>query len=752
MVNARKFYAHTLENQPPEHWEQLHEHEQVVASLCAKFLKRIHPGLEECGDLLGRWHDLGKYSDEFQVYLAKANNIDSPSVHAVEVSGKVDHSTAAAQLSLQKFGKRGRLFAYPFAGHHAGLPDWDDGISQSGLRQRLHKEIHDFEINTPIELLDVTFPRMPKFPLLEKDEYFAQRAAFRVGFWIRMIFSGLVDADFLATESFMSPDRKKDRPPKDRQFSELCHVLESAIALMESEAEQTDINFIRKAISAECLTKASLPPGIFSLNVPTGGGKTIAGLRFALNHAIQNDLERVIVAIPFTSIIEQNADVYRDIFDELGSDVVLEHHSNLDPKKETTTNRLQAENWDAPIVVTTNVQFFESLFSTRTSRCRKLHRIANSVIILDEAQTLPVELLKPTLFAIQELVEVYNCTFVLCTATQPALNHREDFKIGLKHVTPIINDPVLLHQKLKRVEVSFVGELSDEDLSTQIDKNNQVLCILNTRPYAAKIFESLGPSEGDFHLTTRMCAAHRKQILYKEIRPRLKSGQKCRVISTQLIEAGVDVDFPVVFRAIAGLDSLAQAAGRCNREGMLQEQLGKVYFFEPETPPPPGMLRQTANSARELLDEYESLLSPEAIEHYFELHYWKKSDSWDKHQVLDAFGNQPDRMEFNFREAAEKYRFIRDTTQTIIVPWGKGEELVNQMADPFAKLFRKFWRELQRFGIQVRDHEFVALQHAGAIELRHERWVLVHNHLYDSKQGLVFGCSDGNLPVDSMII
>ena len=464
------YFAHSLKNQPPEKWESMQQHESLVAAYCCKFLSQIDPQLEPWGKLLAIWHDIGKYSKEFQTYLHRANaQLERlGDAHRAEVAGKVDHSTAAAQLAVDRFGLSGRAIAYPLAGHHAGLPDWDDGISQSGLRQRLEKRIADFQENAPDENLNMPLPRMPSFPQLSEDEHRNQRAGFRVALWIRMMFSGLVDADFLATESFMSPERSSVRPEGMVSIKDMQKKLEAFVQRIESTAEPNLVNKIRKQVGNSCYTKAELPPGLYSLNVPTGGGKTIAGLRFALRHAVMNHLSRVIVAIPFTSIIEQNADVYREIFEELGEEVVLEHHCNLDPENESTTNRLQTENWDAPLIVTTNVQLFESLFACRTSRCRKLHRIAKSVIILDEAQTLPIELLKPTLFAINELVEVYGCSVVICTATQPALSYRDDFTIGLKSVVPIIDEPKKLHSDLKRVCVKHVGQISNEQLSNRL--------------------------------------------------------------------------------------------------------------------------------------------------------------------------------------------------------------------------------------------------------------------------------------------
>ena len=421
-------YAHSLRDQPEKsRWETLPEHEQRVADRCGEFLSRVNPAFSDWGELLGRWHDIGKYSCEFQAYLQHLQDRSAShypnDVHQAEIHGKVDHSTAAAQWAVAQFGRIGKSIAYAYAGHHAGLPDWDDGESQSGLRQRLEKSICNWQENAPEELKSLPLPEVPNFakfgsrPITPED---TARPSFRIAFWIRMMFSCLVDADFLATEAFMSPDRADERRDNRVSLSQIRDRLTEHLDQLSVNARDSPVNRARRDVRRACQECSSQEPGIFSLNVPTGGGKTLASLEFGLRHAIAHKLDRVIVAVPFTSIIEQNAQVYRSLFEKLSSEIVLEHHSNLDPKNETTINRLQSENWDAPIVVTTNVQLFESAFATRTSRCRKLHRIAHSVIILDEAQTLPVELLEPTLIALKELVEGYGCTVVLCTATQPA--------------------------------------------------------------------------------------------------------------------------------------------------------------------------------------------------------------------------------------------------------------------------------------------------------------------------------------------
>ncbi len=749
-----RYYAHTLENRPETEWELMSDHERNVAQLCRNFLARVDPKLGDCGEILGLWHDLGKYSGSFQTYLKRTG--ESEDIHRSEVSGRVDHSTAAAKWITQRDSKFGRLFAYILAGHHAGLPDWGVGVGRSGLKFRLNKRIDETwqcEASKSVASRDV--PPLPPLVKISPNETISKDvvAAFRVSFLIRMMFSALVDADFLATEAFMSPLQASERCITSVTLRDLANHLESHLDQLRANSTPSVVNNIRAEVSELCYHAASLRPGLFSLNVPTGGGKTLASLRFALRHAAINGMDGAIVAIPFTSIIDQNAAIYRSIFSSLGKDIVLEHHSNLNPddESETTAKRLQSENWDAPIVVTTNVQFFESLFACRTSRCRKLHRIARRVIILDEVQSLPVELLTPTMLAIRELVESFHCTVVLCTATQPALTYRETFRIGLHGIQPIIADVHGLHNRLRRVSVHVSDALSDSELVDRLNQQRQVLCIVNTRPHAAQIFEGLRSDSGNFHLSTRMCAAHRVAVLENKIRPRLKDNRPCRVVSTQLIEAGVDVDFPVVFRATCGLDSLAQAAGRCNREGRLT--CGEVYFFESEQPPPPGMLRQAADSGRELVGKYEDLLSPAAIEEYFQLHYFKRGESgWDKRQVLQAVGRSPCTMEFQFREIADRYRFITEVSDPIVVPWGNGKRLIKRLNDVHRPLTRADYRRLQRYTISVRDHEKRILLAAGALTQLHDCWVLTQSHLYDKCIGLTLNRADGVLPVEDTIV
>ncbi|MEL6547620.1 MAG: DEAD/DEAH box helicase, partial [Myxococcota bacterium] len=460
-------------------------------------------------------------------------------------------------------------------------------------------------------------------------------------------------------------------------------------------------------------------------------------LSFALRHALTHGMERVIYAIPFTSIVEQNADVFRSLFEPLNSDVVLEHHSNFDVSQETVRSRLATQNWDAPLVVTTNVQFFESLFGYRTQQCRKLHAVARSVVVLDEAQAMPPGLLAPTLRALRELVEHYGVSVVLCTATQPAIIHRNDFPQGLTGVREIIADPELLFQRLRRVEVTQLGSLNDSAVAERLTGHPQALCIVNTRRQAKAISESLGEDSTTIHLSAAMCPEHRTQTL-DEARRRLGEGEEIRLISTQLIEAGVDIDFPVVYRATAGLDSIAQAAGRCNRNGKL-DGLGRTFVFDSEHKRAERFIGAQIDHAREILDAHPDVLHLDAIEHYFRLHYWSHP-SLDENDVLGCFtlAERPTTpLVFNFRQAAQRFRWIDSAGVTVVVPWGRqGEELCNRLRESEEVPPRWLLRKLQRFSVQIRERAFE--EHRNSFDVVHTHYpILVNTTLhYSDRYGL----------------
>lgn len=756
----KSFYAHSLAARPTTDWEPLEHHLRDVAELASDFATAFKAS--DWGDLLGWWHDVGKYSAEFQAYLAFENGFEA---HLEQYVGRVDHSTAGAQHAVVNQAHEGRLLAYCIAGHHAGLADQLSGSGCSGLSDRLQKQIPNFS-DAPGEILA---PRKLSNPALSFQHGCQKRASFQLSFFTRMLFSCLVDADFLATEAFMSPDRSVQRPTNMPTLIEMRTTLDQHLISLNTSG-QTVVGKARSEVLYACRKTAVEKQGLFSLTVPTGGGKTLSSLAFALKHTEVNGMSRVIYAIPFTSIIEQTASVFRNVFRKLPNGAVLEHHSSIDPDHETVTSRMASENWDAPLVVTTNVQLFESLFAAKTSRCRKLHRICNSVIILDEAQSIPVELLEPTLAVIRELVADYGCTVVLCTATQPAILKREGFDIGLEGAMEIVPQPEQLYETMKRVTVRNIGPQSDEEIVEYLAGHSQSLCIVNTRPHASRLYQALcltgglspscpvddssnslipdQDSNGLFHLSTFMCGQHRQDTL-QEIRNRLRDNQSCQVISTQLIEAGVDVDFPVVFRALTGIDSIAQAAGRCNREG--KQQRGDVVVFEPTDIKLKGYLRSVADSTAELIAGQNTdnldLLDLGIVQQYFQLHYQKhrggntfKDDGWDKRDVMSCFPRPMNQMHFNFRRAAERFRWIEDMSEVVFVPYQEGTQLIERLreisSDPrHTAELRSLLRRLQRYSIGLYTNIFSSLVGTDIEILESGYAVLVNTTCYDKNVG-----------------
>jgi CRISPR-associated endonuclease/helicase Cas3 len=734
-ILGQGLYAHSAAE---GEWETLDRHLSEVAHSAAEYAAVF--GAREWGDVLGQCHDLGKASDAFQTYLRQSQLRESQDAGAENLESKdasirrVDHSTFGARYVMQQARVKlfGELLAYCIAGHHAGLADavaTDDANGGAALRSRLDP------LQRVIPIVDdpgVTLPALTVPFLLKQDDL-----AFPLAFFSRMLFSCLIDADRSCTEAFCNPSAEQERSAPRPSLAELRAQLDIYLGELKQHADASPVNDVRRGVLQECCEAAALAPGFFSLQVPTGGGKTLSSLAFALRHA-EGRHRRVIVAIPFTSIIEQTADVYRRALGTTAARGIVEHHTNLQPERDTRANQLATENWDAPLVVTTNVQFFESMFAAATTPCRKLHRLAKSVIILDEAQTLPVELLAPSLRALRELVERYGCSVVLCTATQPALHRREGFACGIENVRPIISNPQELFDRLRRVEVHHAGKLSDGELVTRLAAETKVLTVVNTRSHAATLFTELRTrveADSCFHLSTLMCGAHRRMIL-KRIRGSVKNGS-CRVVSTQLIEAGVDLDFPVVYRAEAGFDSIAQAAGRCNREGRLTG-LGQTYVFEAETPPPPGFLRNAAHTARELFPRHPDPLAPCAVEAYFRLHYWKSADQLDKHEVLSQLSVDLARGQscFQFREVAARYRLIRDTQKPVLVPYGaRARKYLCALGDGRIPFIPQ--RDLQPFLVSIPERSIRALEAQG-VARAHESgvWLLLRPDAYDRQMGL----------------
>ena len=549
-------------------------------------------------------------------------------------------------------------------------------------------------------------------------------------FIIRMLFSCLVDADFLDTERFMSGGTAERETGES--LPTLLEKLERHIAPWW--APSSELNRMRCGILRACIDGGAQEKGLFTLTVPTGGGKTIASMAFALNHAVKHGMDRVIYVIPYTSIIEQTAAVFREVFGERN---VVEHHSGAlfevaeDGEAGQYRNIKATENWDAPIIVTTAVQFFESMYANRPSKCRKLHNTANSVIIFDEAQMLPSSRLQPCVAAIGSLVTDFGSTAVLCTATQPSLN--DLFARFAPGFSPreLCPDVAALYSAFRRVSFADIGKVGAEALAERLRTLPQILCIVNSRKSAQEVFGML-PPEGSYHLSTLMVPAHRRAVL-AEIRTRLRDGLPCRVVSTSLIEAGVDVDFPAVYREMAGLDSILQAAGRCNREGKRSPKESVVTVFEGVSTTP-ELLRVNIGAAREALLGGADPASPETIKRYFDA-YRSLAANQDKAGVISAFENGVQGRILPFRTVAERFHLIDDAAKTVYIPLGEGAELVQRVRE--GERSRDLYRRLSLYGVSVYERHFNALTDKGALEpIEESSAILADMSMYTSKMGL----------------
>lgn len=710
-----KFYAHTKENAGPDEWQDLGAHLENVAIRAADFADSFGAG--EWGRIAGLVHDVGKARPGFQKKL-----ID-------QLSTREDHKRVGARLLKELESPFGQILSYCVGGHHSGLPD-GYGTAHGESLERLVQEADTLPNGVDNPLEGLVQPQLP----------FQPRTVFQCAFFTRMIFSALVDADFLDTELYMDEEKASHRF-SGPVLTDLAAALNDRFARFGTPT--TRINKLRAEILHHCRESAALDPGLFTMTVPTGGGKTLTSMAFALDHALRHEKRRVVYVIPYTSIIEQNAKVFRDIFPE-GS--VVEHHSTFSEEKidrkgaedsvgrpEVMRHRLACENWDAPVVVTTNVQFFESLFASSTSRCRKLHNLANSVIILDEAQLLPVKFLKPCLAALDELARNYGASVVLCTATQPALD-KKDFESGLTGLREIAPDPERMHREFARTCLVNAGTKSLSDVADMIREREQVLCIVNTRSRAAELFGMVADEPGARHLSALMCPAHRSEIL-ADIRIMLDNGKPCRVVSTQLVEAGVDVSFPEVIREMSGLDSITQAAGRCNREGEIPG-LANVTVFQPEEGTVPAFALAAGNTESTLRAHGEDPFSPEAIRQYFGTTYWLRQDELDKENILKKLSDPGGTWQF--REVASRFRLIDSIMVPVIIPKDeKAEKLVSTLhhAESRGGILRK----LQQYTVQVYQFQFAALDKAGAIEHVDGVYaVLANTDFYDEKFGLTF--------------
>lgn len=688
------------------------DHLENVAKMTAAFAKKFSS--EEFGYVIGLLHDIGKYSNAFQRRIRGNNE-------------RVDHSTAGLQLSYEEFQQHiALILGFCIAGHHGGLPDIGTNIDYKEtptLLGRLKKDLEDYS-NYKSE---IRIPKTINLDAIKKILQNSDSEDFSLSFYIRMLFSCLVDADFLDTESFMKPNINRGIIyDYNLMWKQLKKHLE------KFKNKKGFINKKRQEILKKSIKCAEESKGIFRLTVPTGGGKTLTSMAFALSHLLKHKMDRIIYVIPYTSIIEQTGKVFREIF---GSDFVLEHHYNFNFEEtedgELTDQmqmfKLATENWDYPIIITTNVQFFESLFSNRTSSTRKLHNICNSVIIFDEVQMFPYDFLKPVLRGIKELVTNYSCSALLCSATQPNF----EAVINQFNIFDIIDDAVELNEVFRRTKIKNIGNISDKELVEKIKNHKQALIIVNTKRKANKLKELL--SDKNCYCLSTLITPKDREIAINNIKNSLLNKEDCLVISTQIVEAGVDIDFPVVYREISGIDSIVQAAGRCNREGKIDFGEVNVFCFEDYKPTKSDYLNQGVALGQMFIKEFDDILNLNVISKYFN-HIFSVRNL-DKQRILDCFKRENGEIEFNYKTAAEKFSLIDDEKYPVIIPNEQNRKHLESLA--YSSNYKNILRMLQTDTVLLYNYELQKLFQGKKVKpIIDQIFVLTDYLLYDPKSGL----------------
>lgn len=792
MFKSKEYIAHRRKKDGKN--QSLTTHLKEVSRQADQFASKI--GLKECGELIGLLHDIGKASQEFQHYIKSAVGLINPDeddyVDASQQKGKIDHSSAGAQIIYRTLAGKGsegviaaQFLSLCISSHHSGLidcltPDGQDNYSRR--MKKLEEKTHADEVLLCLnergkqklkKLLSskvLVNQVIQKLKSLKEDSDHQDTAMFKYGLLVRFLFSCLIDADRLNTADFEFPNNARFRNYGEyHPWDVLVGRLSIKLTEFENKKEKNDVDDLRNEVSQRCLDFAAKPKGrIYQLTVPTGGGKTLASLRFALNHAAKHKMDRVFYIIPFTSIIDQNADEVRKILEDKDkkgrylNKVVLEHHSNLTPEEETRRQNLLSENWDAPVVFTTQVQFLETLFESGTRSVRRMHQLANSVIIFDEVQTIPIRCVHMFNVALRFLVNNCGSTVVLCTATQPLLDkidpsHRS---LTIPQEQRIIKDEQSLFQKLKRVEVydqqKTGGWLEDEVVGLtqrELQETGSVLIIVNTRISARSLYQKLAGNKITkvYHLSTNMCPAHRLKVL-DAVEDRLDKKQPVICVSTQLIEAGVDIDFGSVIRYLAGLDSVAQAAGRCNRHG--KRRKGKVHIINPKDENIGGLkdIKIGAEDAGRVLREYgdnsktfdDDRLGLKAMEQFFTYYFYNRKDQMnypvpsDNREIgradnlfnllsLNFVSVQeyqrahyvPSSLPFkqSFQSAARAFRAIDSPKRGIVVRYGKeGKQIVNDLCAAYeVEKQYKFLKKAQRYSVNLYENAFIDFGKKGII-------------------------------------
>ena len=750
IAHVRVLEDDSYETQP------LLDHLHGVAEMAQSYAERItdYPELGEIGYLLGLLHDLGKYQAGFQRYIRQQSGLD-PTLNG----WRTPHSPAGARYAYDLTQEGGnqqllKILSLCIGAHHRGLyndSEWRGQVVRSSDTERavanlvkgLKLEASQLEELLHKASLDKATKAWNK---IDEDDY---------QLLIRMLFSCLVDADFLDTERFMSPDKSLARQSAKASLKEMRKQLEEYVSHFNCEGR---INEARAAFLDLCRSHGrTAKRKIYSLTLPTGAGKTVSSMMWALEHAIAQGCERIIYVIPYTSIITQTAQTFREIF---GVDQVLEHHSDVDvkerPDEAMEYTKLMTENWDVPLIVTTNVQFFESLYAHRVSRCRKLHHICNSVVVFDEVQMFPPRLLNPILRVVESLHYAFRVEPLFCTATLPVFDKdilSDSKRIG--HEFFFLEEPV---QEVVPYDVERFApfdkvryhwdplRLSTEELAERLAQHESFLCIVNSRKDAARLYAALQAQDksgdGLIHLSRRMCSAHIQERI-EEIRRRLKAGEPVRVVSTQLVEAGVDLDFPVVYRAMAGLDSVMQAAGRCNREGRMAEP-GEVYIFSlTDGTNALGEMSWAQGALEDLLDRLAQQGAPqrEEIERYYKAFY-NDVDCFDNKKDKEVskrlWGEDNDRCEelrFDYETASEYFKYIEDQSTSIVVPYDKAGKAIIKKLQSNIPLTRQEYRQMNRLTISLYENDCLTLGSSISVSESGIAY-LTDDKLYSTKTGI----------------
>ena len=711
-----EYYAHITQandNDKEQRVQSLEAHSTHVAELAAKFAAEF--GCDDIACIMGLLHDKGKEQTDWQKYI---QGVTGYTLKYAKIKSGPNHAYIGARIAQILYPQLAPLFAQPIAGHHRGLYDYCEYVEET--KKDIPKEVLIPESQS------CAMPRLQNLKSYDLHHL------------VRILFSCLVDADSLDTEGFMNPEQSSLRGVHTT-MEELLSKLEEYISHLKERSEDTEVNCIRNYVQEQCVKESQSDAGFYSLTVPTGGGKTLASVLWALHHAVRNHLHRVIIAIPYTSIIVQTAATLKAIF---GEENVLEHHSNVNPddikdREHRERMQLATENWDYPIIVTTNVQLFESLFSNKRSDCRKLHNIVKSVLILDEVQTLPLNFYKPIVHTLDTLCRLFGTSILFTTASQPVLAGRIEGtnpSVGfdaLDSVHEIIPAEMKLHDKLRRVELKIdEAPKSYDELATEMSKHQRVLCIVNTRKDAKALYERL-PKEGIcLHLSRMMCPAHVAATI-QHIKSALKEENGCpvRVIATQLVEAGVDIDFPVVYRQEAGLDSILQAAGRCNREGKNGICTTYVFSLGKEHSLPTGFISQTNNARLNMVGQYD-WFAPETMTAYFK-HLHCRIDNFDKQQMQELLYKPA----CEFEEAANRFHLIDDQTIPVLINWRDSISLYQRLLSegPTYQLMK----QMAQYSVSIRKSDFDKLEKMGAIEEPFENiYVITNPAFYNDDIGL----------------